>query len=490
MRSACRLSGRVGPVGDATETIKEACGVFGVWAPEQPVSHMTYLGLYALQHRGQESAGIAVSNGESIWVDRGMGLVSSVFDDHRLAALQGNIAIGHTRYSTTGASEWCNAQPVHRCVANVNFALAHNGNLVNTAELAVEADLVSGEIGSDSDLIAELLVREISAAKSDNDASLVFEDAFAAVLPHLRGAFSLVVCETNTLIGVRDPNGFRPLFLGRHPNGWILASEMPALDVVGAETVREIEPGEMVIVDGRGVRSRRPFAQETINPTLCSFEFVYFARPDGKLIGQSIYAARRRMGEQLAMQAPVEADLVVPVPESGIPGAQGYAQESGIPYADGFIKNRYIGRTFIAPTQELRRNAVRIKLNPIEENVAGRRLVVVEDSIIRGTTLRETVHLLRKAGAVEVHLRILSPPYRWPCHYGMDTSDRDKLLAAKLSVEEIREYLEVDSLAYLEIDRMLDAITPKREGLCTACMTGDYPVPVSIRSAKNVLETV
>jgi amidophosphoribosyltransferase len=451
---------------------------------------MTYLGLYALQHRGQESAGIAVSDGAAIWVDKGMGLVSAVFDEHRLAALRGDIAIGHTRYSTTGASEWCNAQPVHRHVSNVNFALAHNGNLVNTAELADGASFVAGEVTSDSDLIAELLVEEIAGRQSENDEDVLFEDAFAAVLPRLRGAFSLVVVETNRLIGVRDPNGFRPLFLGRHPHGWILASEMPALDVVGAETVREIEPGEMVVVDGDGVRSCRPFPPETVNPTLCSFEFVYFARPDGRLIGQSVYGARRRMGVELAKQAPVEADLVIPVPESGIPGAQGYAQQSGIPYADGFIKNRYIGRTFIAPTQELRRNAVRIKLNPIEDNIAGRRLIVVEDSIIRGTTLRETVHLLRKAGAVEVHLRILSPPYQWPCHFGMDTSEPDKLLAARMSVEEIREHLGVDSLAYLEIDRMLGAITPGGDGLCTACMTGNYPVPVSIRSAKNVLETV
>jgi amidophosphoribosyltransferase len=468
--------------------IKEACGVFGVRAPGQPVSHITYLGLYALQHRGQESTGIAVSDGTSILVDKGMGLVSSVFDDHRLAALQGHVAIGHTRYSTTGASAWCNAQPVHRANDNVNFALAHNGNLVNTAELADEAGIAVREVTSDSDLVAGLIAAEL--ADSIQAPGDPLERALTAVLPRLRGAFSFVISDQDRLIGVRDPNGFRPLFLGRHPEGWVLASETPALDVVGADTVREIEPGEMVVIDGTGVRSVRPFPADAIDPRLCSFEFVYFARPDGRLRGQSVHAARRRMGMQLAIQAPVDADLVVPVPESGIPGAQGYAQQSGIPYGDGFIKNRYIGRTFIAPTQELRRNAVRIKLNPIGENVAGQRLVVVEDSIIRGTTLRETLRMLRKVGAIEVHLRILSPPYRWPCHYGMDTSDRDNLLAANLSVDGIRDYLGVDSLAYLDIDRMLAAITPGGDGFCTACLTGQYPVPVSIRSAKDVLERV
>jgi amidophosphoribosyltransferase len=478
-------------VGDATESIKEACGVFGVWAPGQPVSHITYLGLYALQHRGQESAGIAVGDGKRIWVDKGMGLVSSVFDHYRLAALQGHVAIGHTRYSTTGASEWCNAQPVFRSTEGTEFALAHNGNLVNTAELTKEAQLVLGEVTSDSDLVAALLSAELTTPTSDGpDDGNELERALAAVLPRLRGAFSFVISSAKSLLGVRDPNGFRPLFLGRHPQGWILASETPALDVVGADTVREIEPGEMVVIDAEGVHTTYPFPAETVNPTLCSFEFVYFARPDGRMRGESVHAARRRMGMQLAIQSPVDADLVVPVPESGIPGAQGYAQQSEIPYGDGFIKNRYIGRTFIAPTQELRRNAVRIKLNPIEENVRGKRLVVVEDSIIRGTTLRETMCMLRRAGAIEIHLRILSPPYRWPCHFGMDTSDQDKLLAANLSVDAIRDYLGVDSLAYLEIDRMLGAITPKADGFCTACMTGDYPVPVSIHSAKDVLERV
>jgi amidophosphoribosyltransferase len=285
--------------------------------------------------------------------------------------------------------------------------------------------------------------------------------------------------DEDRLIGVRDPSGFRPLFIGRLPHGWVLASETPALDVTGADTVREVGPGEMVIIDAAGIRSAHPFPADAIRPSLCAFEFVYFARPDGVLRGQGVHGARKRMGMQLAIQAPADADLVVPVPESGIPGAQGYAQQSGIPYGDGWIKNRYIGRTFIAPTQELRDNAVRIKLNPIAENVARQRLVVVEDSIVRATTLRGTMSMLREAGAAEIHLRICSPPYKWPCFYGMDTGDPSKLIAANLGLDEIRDYLGVDSLAYLDLDRMLSAISPSPDGFCTACLTGNYPVPVS-----------
>ncbi|MBE1488503.1 amidophosphoribosyltransferase [Plantactinospora soyae] len=474
-------------MGDGGDVIKEACGVFGVRAPEQPVSHITYLGLYALQHRGQESAGMAVSEGTKIWVNKDMGLVSTVFDHHRLEALRGHLAIGHTRYSTTGASAWQNAQPSYRTAQEVQFALAHNGNLVNTPELAQELGLAPGTVGSDSDLVAEHLIAELAAPDALGDADPL-ERALARVLPRLRGAFSFVIMDEDRLIGVRDPNGFRPLFLGQLPQGWVLASETPALDVVGAKVVREVEPGEMVVIDASGVRSVRPFPSATINPTLCSFEFVYFARPDGVLRGQGVHGARKRMGMQLAVQAPVDADLVVPVPESGIPGAQGFAQQSGIPYGDGWIKNRYIGRTFIAPTQELRDNAVRIKLNPIIENVAGQRLVVVEDSIIRATTLRGTMRMLREAGATAIHLRICSPPYRWPCFYGMDTGDRSTLIAANLDVDAIRDYLGVDSLVYLELDRMLGAISDEPNDFCTACMTGDYPVPVSVNTTKDMLE--
>ena len=377
-------------VADANDAVKEACGVFGVYAPGQPVSHLTFQGLYALQHRGQESAGIAVSDTERIWVDRGMGLVSTVFDEHRLAALSGHLAVGHTRYSTTGSSTWQNAQPVYRGMEGHRFALAHNGNLVNTRELAADAGLLPGTATSDSDVVAELVaaeLREADAATTDADADgRSFERALVKVLPRLRGAFSFVLLDEEHLVGVRDPNGFRPLFLGSLDGGWVLASETPALDVIGATVVREVQPGEMVVIDSTGVRSVHPFPLDRVNPTLCAFEFVYFARPDGELYGQSVHRVRQRMGEELAAQAPVPADLVVPVPESSVPGAQGFARVSGIPYGDGFIKNRYIGRTFIAPSQELRSRAVRMKLNPIKENVAGKRLVVVDDSIVRATT--------------------------------------------------------------------------------------------------------
>ncbi|MBW8825385.1 MAG: amidophosphoribosyltransferase [Acidobacteria bacterium] len=467
---------------DDADSPKEACGVFGVYAPGLPVAHLTYLGLYALQHRGQESAGMAVSDGDTVFVDKDMGLVSNVFNERRLAALPGNLAIGHTRYSTTGSSTWRNAQPVFRSVGEHQVALGHNGNLVNTEALAAEAGMLPGTVSSDSDLVAELLEHELQERAADLPAALM------TVLPRLEGAFSLVLLDGQRVIGVRDPNGFRPLCLGKLETGWVLASETPALDVVGAHMVRELDPGEMVIIDADGVRSMRPFPEARIDPRLCLFEFVYFARPDTRLYGQNMHVARQRMGEMLAEQAPVEADLVIPVPEGGIPGAQGFARASGIPYGDGLVRNRYIGRTFIAPTQELRRNGVRMKLNPLRENIAGNRLVVVEDSIVRGTTLRETLRMLWEAGAAEIHLRIMSPPYRWPCFYGMDTGDRSELLAANLEIEEIRDYLGVNSLAYLTIDRLLDATGAVNAGFCTACLTNDYPVEVPVNLRKDVLE--
>jgi amidophosphoribosyltransferase len=448
---------------------------------------MTFQGLYALQHRGQESAGIAVSDTERIWVDRGMGLVSTVFDEHRLAALSGHLAVGHTRYSTTGSSTWQNAQPVYRGVEGHRFALAHNGNLVNTGDLTDEAGLLPGLATSDSDVVAELIAAELGDADCDDASS--FERALVKVLPRLRGAFSFVALDEVHLVGVRDPNGFRPLFLGSLDGGWVLASETPALDVIGATVVREVQPGEMVVIDSTGVRSVHPFPLDRVNPTLCAFEFVYFSRPDGQLYGQSVHRVRQRMGEELAAQAPVAADLVVPVPESSVPGAQGFARVSGIPYGDGFIKNRYIGRTFIAPSQEMRSRAVRMKLNPIKENVAGKRLVVVDDSIVRATTLRETMRMLRDAGAKEIHLRVMSPPYRWPCFFGMDTGDRSKLIAANMTVEDIREYVGADSLVYISLDRMLRAIGTVEGGFCTACLTGEYPIEVPEVVGKDVLET-
>ena len=479
------------------DTPKEACGVFGVYAPGEAVAHLTYLGLMALQHRGQESAGMSVSDGSGILTVKDMGLVPNVFDDYQLAAMVGHIAIGQTRYSTTGSSSYRNAQPVYRDVGGAEFALGHNGNLTNTAALAAEAGMLPGVgAASDSDLVAELLSDSLKAGGGERGDGRDLEHALLEVLPSLEGAFSFVLVDHGHLIGVRDPNGFRPLCLGKLDGGWVLASESPALDTVGAHFLREVEPGEMVVIDAAGCRSFRPFDAARIQPTLCLFEFVYFARPDAKLYGRNVHLARRRMGMALAEQAPLAPDadgrvsnaMVVPVPESGVPAAQGYAEASGIPYGDGFVKNRYIGRTFIAPTQELRADAVRMKLNPLKENVVGKRLVVVDDSIVRGTTSRAMVRMLREAGAAEVHLRIMSPPYRWPCFYGMDTGDRSELIAANLTVDEIRDFLGVDSLSYLTLDRLIAATGAVGAGFCSACLTGSYPVEVPVELRKGVLE--
>ena len=465
--------------------LREACGVFGIYAPDRPVSQLTFYGLYALQHRGQESAGMAVSDGDTITVVKDMGLVTNVFDDKTLAPLQGHLAIGHVRYSTTGASNWGNAQPVYKSARGAGVALGHNGNLVNTAELAAESGVLPGTIGSDSELVGQLLHAEIVATRG----SLV--DALKVVLPRLEGAFSLVLMDQDHLVGVRDRHGFRPLCLGRLDGGWVLASESTALDIVNARFVRELEPGEMIVIDESGIRSIRPFPVDTVQSKLCLFEFVYFARPDSQLYGRTIHSARQRMGELLAEQAPLPVDtaprprpaMVMPVPESGIPAAEGYARASGIPFGHGLVKNRYIGRTFIAPSQDKRALGVRLKLNPIRENIAGKRLVVVDDSIVRGTTQQALVAMLREAGAAEVHLRISSPPYRWPCFFGMDTGAQSELLAADLTVSEVRDYIGCDTLAYLDLDRLLAATGASASGFCTACLTGEYPVDVPLRRA-------
>jgi amidophosphoribosyltransferase len=469
----------------------EACGVFGVYAPGQPVAHLTYKGLYALQHRGQESAGMAVSDGDSITVVKEMGLVTNVFNERNLAPLVGHLAIGHTRYSTTGASTWRNAQPIFRSVGDVEFALGHNGNLVNVDELAAQTGVFPGMVQSDSEVVAELVQQVLVTATfgAHSDGRDV-ERALLEVLPRLKGAFSFVVIDEAHVIGIRDPNGFRPLCLGRLDSGWVLASETTALDIVGAHFVRELEPGEMVVIDAAGTRSLHPFAPGRTDPKLCLFEFVYFARPDSRLYGQTVHIARQRMGELLADQAPLPPDplaidgaspreaMVMPVPESGIPAAEGYARRSGIPFGQGLVKNRYIGRTFIVPSQDKRSQGVRMKLNPIRDNIAGKRLLVVDDSIVRGTTTRAMVTMLREAGAAEVHLRISSPPYRWPCYFGMDTGTRAELLAADLTVPEVRDYLGCDTLAYLDLDRLVAATGAAGSGFCTACLTGAYPVDV------------
>ncbi len=461
--------------------MKEACGVFGIYAPGEHVSRLTFDGIFALQHRGQESAGIAVSDGEMITVVKDMGLVASVFDEGTLTSLTGDLAIGHTRYSTTGSSTWHNAQPVYRANGVAGFALGHNGNLTNTEALVSSAGILPGILSSDSDVIAELLAiksTELGDGQSDGDLVEVLKD----VLPKLEGAFSLVLMEVDRVIGVRDPNGFRPLCLGRLENGWVLASETPALDIVGATFEREIEPGEMVVIDRTGVKIHYPFPESRRDAKLCIFEFVYFARPDSILHGTEVHGARRRMGELLAKQAPAEADLVMGVPDSGVPAAEGFAKESRIPFGHGLVKNRYIGRTFMDPSPEARVKAVKRKLNPLRESIEGQRLVVVDDSIVRGTTLGALVQVLREAGAKEIHLRISSPPFEWPCFYGIDTPTRDELIAANYSVEEIEEKLGVDSLAYLSLENLRSAVGGRDRELCDACLTGNYPVPVKLET--------
>ncbi len=479
---------------------REACGVFGVYGRGLPVAHLTFLGLYALQHRGQESAGMGVSDGEFITVVKNMGLVSTVFDDRTLAPLVGHLAIGHTRYSTTGSSTWRNAQPVYRSVGDSQIALGHNGNLVNTEKLAAELGMLPGVVTSDTDLMAEMLEAELRLLEGDEDCTMDaaerIDHALTEVLPRLEGAFSLVLMDAERIIGVRDPNGLRPLCLGSLGDGWVLASESTALDIVGATFVREVEPGEMVIITAAGVQSVRPFAPERINPTLCLFEFVYFARPDSQLYGESVHHARVRQGELLAVQAPLPTEtdfpdaeaMVMGVPESGVPAAEGFARQSGIPFGQGLVKNRYIGRTFIAPSQEMRALGVRMKFNPLRDNLEGRRIVVVDDSVVRGTTQKQLTRMLREAGAVEVHLRLTSPPVRWPCFYGMDFGDTDQLLAANRSVEQIRDYLGVDSLAYIDLDRLVASTGSEPGSFCTACFTGRYPVDVPVDLGKGVLE--
>ena len=463
---------------------REACGVFGIFDPGSQVSHLAYDGIYALQHRGQESAGMAATEGSGIMVVKDMGLVANVFNEYKLAGLQGHLAIGHTRYSTTGTSTWHNAQPVYRVTSRnpertgyLEFALGHNGNLTNTEALAADAGMLPGTVSSDSDVIAELVVREL-----DSHPGQQLVDALMGVLPSLEGAFSLVIMDNERLVAVRDPHGYRPLCLGKLDRGWVVASETPALDIVGAHFVREIDPGEMLVIDGDGCRSLHPWPEEAIDPKLCIFEFVYLARPDSRLYGQELHSARIRMGELLAEQAPVAADMVMGVPDSGIPAAEGFARRSGTPYGHGLVKNRYIGRTFIVPDQTQRAHGVRRKLNPLRGAIAGQRLVVVDDSIVRGTTTRAMVKMLREAGAAEVHLRISSPPYRWPCFYGLDTGTRSELIAANLTVPEIEEYLGADSLAYLSLEGLKQATGAVGAGFCDACLTGNYPTPVAGQS--------
>jgi amidophosphoribosyltransferase len=454
---------------------QDACGVFGVWAPGEEVAKLTFFGLYALQHRGQESAGIAVSDGSNIMVYKDMGLVSQVFTESALNTLHGHIAIGHTRYSTTGGSCWDNAQPTFRATATGHLALSHNGNLTNTHELSERLKEIrkdSGELfpetdqnaNSDTDILTALM-----AAHPD----LSMEKAALDELPKVRGAFSLVFMDDHTLYAARDPQGIRPLVLGRLDRGWVVASESAALDIVGATFIREIEPGELIAIDEDGLRSSR-FAEAA--PKGCIFEYVYLARPDTAISGQPVHSVRVEVGRLLAKEYPADADLVIPVPESGTPAAVGYAQASGIPFAQGLVKNAYVGRTFIQPSQTIRQLGIRLKLNPLREVIEGKRLVVVDDSIVRGNTQRAIVKMLREAGAAEVHVRISSPPVQWPCFYGIDFATRAELIAPGLSVDEICRSIGADSLSYISLDELILATGIAKDKLCRACFDGVYPV--------------
>lgn len=464
---------------------QDACGVFGVWAPGEEVSKLTYFGLYALQHRGQESAGIAVSDGSRIVVYKDMGLVSQVFNEGALESLHGYVAIGHTRYSTTGASIWENAQPTFRTTATGHLALGHNGNLTNTAELRkriIELQAQSSELPLNAEIDSTTdteILTGLLAAHPD----LSLEAAAIQELPRVKGAFSLVFMDDTTLYAARDPQGIRPLVLGRLEGGWVVASESAALDIVGASVVREVEQGELIVIDSEGLRSHR-FAEAA--PKGCLFEYVYLARPDTSIAGRSVQAARVEIGRQLAREHPVEADLVIPVPESGRYAAIGYAQESGVPFAEGLVKNSYVGRTFIQPSQTIRQLGIRLKLNPLKEVIAGQRLVVVDDSIVRGNTQRALVRMLREAGAKEVHVRISSPPVKWPCFYGIDFASRAELIANGLTVQEICASIGADSLAFVELDALIESTHVPKNDLCRACFDGVYPVELSEEHQVNL----
>jgi amidophosphoribosyltransferase len=457
---------------------KDACGVFGVWSPGEDVAKLAYYGLYSLQHRGQESAGIAVSDGSRIVVYKDMGLVAQVFDESVLKTLRGHIAVGHCRYSTTGASVWENAQPTFRSTPSASLALGHNGNLINTLELSRLVGgrpALTGHATSDTDVLTALFAAGSPVPDGDGRPAGVEAGALAG-LPLVRGAFSLVFMDEHTLYAARDPQGFRPLVLGRLAGGWVVASETAALDIVGAVFVAEIEPGEMVAIDERGVRSFR-FAPA--KPRGCIFEYVYLARPDTTISGRSVQAARVEVGRRLAAEQPADADLVIGVPESSTPAAIGYAQASGIPYGQGLVKNSYVGRTFIQPSQTIRQRGVRLKYNPLRDVIAGQRLVVVDDSIVRGTTQRAIVAMLREAGAAQVHVRISSPPVAWPCFFGIDFASRAELAAGNMEIEEIRASIGADSLGFVSLPGLIAATTLPAERLCHACFDGDYPVFVA-----------
>jgi amidophosphoribosyltransferase len=457
------------------------CGVFGIYGPEREVARLSYFGLFALQHRGQESAGIAVSDRGRLTVLRDMGLVTQVFSEQKLRGLRGQVAIAHTRYSTTGSTHWANAQPIVQHGSARTVALGHNGNLTNTSVLRAELVEAGARLHSTSDteVIAALIARD----------ERPLEAAVASAMARIEGAFSAVLLSEGKLVGFRDPDGIRPLMLGRLDGDWLLASESCAFDLLGAEVERELAPGELVVVDEDGYRSVQAVEPKQ-GGALCVFEFIYFARPDSKLRGVELHGARLRMGERLAAEAPAEADLVMAVPDSGTPAAIGFARASGVPFAEGLIKNRYVGRTFIQPDQALREHGIKSKFNPLAE-VAGQRVVVVDDSIVRGSTTRQIVAMLFEAGALEVHVRISSPPIVSPCFYGIDMADEDELVASSRSVEEVRELIGATSLAYLSLEGLQDATRRPEGTFCRACLTRSYPteIPNDLKLAKLRFES-
>ncbi|MBE6465660.1 amidophosphoribosyltransferase [Denitrobacterium detoxificans] len=454
--------------GERPDRLEEACAVFGVFAPGEDVARLTCFGLQALQHRGQESAGIAVGDGETVMVYKDLGLVTQVFNENALSALRGNVAVGHCRYATAGGGGWECSQPHISAIDDVLIALAHNGTLVNTG--AVRARLVGDGIdlrsNTDSEVAAKVIGQETKRTHH-------LRDGIRSMMQILEGAYAMVVATPVSLYAFRDPNGIRPLCIGKLANGgWVVASETCGLDIVGAEYVRDVEPGEIVRFSADGMHSEQgvPAGKRAS----CIFEYVYFARPDSVLDGQGVYQSRRDMGRILAQEAPVEADLVMGVPDSGLPAASGYAAESGIPYADGIVKNRYVGRSFIQPTQAMRQNAIRIKLNPLPSVIAGKRLIVIDDSIVRGNTSKKLVAMLKEAGAAEVHLRIVSPEVMWPCFYGIDTDTQDQLIAANMTNEQMCEFIGCDSLAFISLQGLHSAIHANHPGFCDACFSGDY----------------
>lgn len=478
--------------GDRPDKPEEACGVFGIYAPGEDVSKMTYFGLFALQHRGQESAGIATFDGDQVHSFKEMGLVAQVFDEHILRKLTGNWAIGHTRYSTTGSSRVVNAQPAIVETRMGTLALAHNGNLVNTSTLREELLRNNHHLitTTDSEMIAFAIAEEVNNGKPWLEAAI-------SAFHRCQGAFSLTIATPEGMLGTRDPNGIRPLVIGTLPQAnptdplrYVLASETCALDIIGADYWRDVEPGEVVWITEQGLASFHWATQP--QPKLCIFEMIYFARPDSVMHNESLYTYRMRIGRRLALESPADADLVIAVPDSGIPAAIGFSQTSGIPYAEGLIKNRYVGRTFIQPTQTMREAGIRMKLNPLRDVLQGKRVVIVDDSIVRGTTSRKIVKALRDAGAAEVHMRISSPPVTHPCFYGIDTDNQEQLIGATKSVAEIAAQIGVDSLAYLTWQGMLETTQENTENFCSACFTGDYPVPVPelLKRSKLMLEKV